>query len=199
MNTVQKNRLLKLAAFLIALPKQKFNYSLVACEAPTAQGGKPMLDALAASKESCGTAACAMGWTPAVFPRLFGWVDTNTEDWRGKMLDVQSRKTGAERDDAMVEIFGLTKSQVDHLFYPGVHNDLTDEASAKVVGRHIIKFVKWNEKRVARLKARDKEQASLRKQIATLESTLDKLQQRERAIDDQIESEYYDNDYPESR
>lgn len=187
MNATQKARLLKLAAFLIALPKQKFNFAVVAT-----LGEKPMLEALAAKKESCGTVACAMGWTPALFPRLIAWTDEMVA-WDGtKHLDVCSRETGAERDAAMREIFGLSQDQVDFLFYPDTNgNGLEDGASAKAVGRHIIRFVKWNEKRVAKLKKLEREKA-------TLEARIEAAQERVDEIDSLLyDANNYGNDYPD--
>lgn len=174
---MNKARLLKLANFLIALPPQKFNYGLVAVV-----GEKPMLEALKAKKESCGTAACAMGWTPAIFPKLVEW---DREQREGLQMDVCSRVTGAERDAAMMELFDITRAQVDFLFYPDTNGNRVDQfASAKVVGRHIIRFVKWNEKRLATLKKVNRRLARLQTQVEKLESTIGSM-------------ESYDGQYPD--
>jgi hypothetical protein len=156
MNTINTKRLLKLAAFLLQLPRQKFNYDILAVEA---SDGLPMLKALAAREQSCGTMACAMGWTPAVFPRLVRFSapvnDTFNWDTEGRRLEIEScSNPGFGTDGAIKELFGLTQDQADYLFYPGMGNGLGSDASAKQVARVIIKFVKRVEKRAALEKER---------------------------------------------
>jgi hypothetical protein len=179
---MNKTRLLKLAAFLIALPKQKFNYAVVAV-----LGEKPMLEALAAKKESCGTVACAMGWTPALFPRKVMWdMDNLRTDFSGtRHLDICSvDNPNVTRDRAMMELFDITQAQVDFLFYPETNgNGVSEYATAKQVGRHIIRFVKWNEKRLAKL-------AETKRELTRLTAKVDRLQQIVTDADD------YDGQFP---
>ncbi len=81
-------RLLKLADFLDKLPRAKFDFGVIAM-----QDGKPMLEALKAGKERCGTVACAIGWMPAVFPRSLRWTE-RPEVERGRHR--QRRTDGAQ-------------------------------------------------------------------------------------------------------
>ena len=62
----QKERLLKLADFLESLPRRKFDLTLIASTNSKAE--TPSLN-------TCGTAACAIGWMPNVFPRACKYED----------------------------------------------------------------------------------------------------------------------------
>jgi hypothetical protein len=127
-------RLLKLADFLTALPKQKFDFSVIAHE-----GEKPLLKALKARTEHCGTVACAIGWMPAVFPRLVRWILN-----RGWLLAVELKKGPAPafmNFRAASEVFGISDDDAEYLFLPD-RSGLGDQASAKRVAQHIRRFVK---------------------------------------------------------
>jgi hypothetical protein len=141
-------RLLKLADFLAALPREKFDFSQI-----VEQKGKPMLQALKAGKTRCGTVGCAIGWMPAVFPRHLKW----GEDFRGSgtYLGVYFRNSDPESfsgepiDFQVAEqFFGITEDETQWLFLPDYYsgerdadNGLSDSATPKAVARHIRKFV----------------------------------------------------------
>ena len=55
MNKVERKRLEKLIGFLEVLPRNRFDFAVVRRE------------------RQCGTVACALGWTPKVFPNLVKW------------------------------------------------------------------------------------------------------------------------------
>lgn len=57
---IQNKRLTKLIAFLRALPRSKFYFGDDVLESKT-------------NGHTCATVACAIGWTPAIFPRLVKW------------------------------------------------------------------------------------------------------------------------------
>lgn len=154
MNATQRKRLLKLADFLDQLPPQKFDFDHIAVE-----GEKPHMEALKARTESCGTTACAIGWMPAVFPRLTRW--TRTRSFFGYPLGIEVALHGrrkARNFKVAQEVFGLTEQEADWLFMPDtvVNNGLTlwedgyaeatspcgGNATPKQVARHIRKFVK---------------------------------------------------------
>lgn len=126
-------RLLKLAAFLHQLPPQKFDFSEVAF-----QDEKPMLEALKARKEDCGTVACAMGWCPAVFPKDITWKNKD----QGGQLHVSLIKSPWTEDFEMAEkFFELSELEAGYLFKPFASH-LDDEATAKEVAKLIRDFVK---------------------------------------------------------
>lgn len=66
---VYRQRLLKLANFLDALPRKKFDL----CSYVNTEN---VDDDVSVKKNllNCGTTACAIGWCPTVFPRHFCWV-----------------------------------------------------------------------------------------------------------------------------
>jgi len=145
---MNKKRLLKLADFLDSLSKQKFDFGCVAN-----QYGKPMKEALKAGKHACGTVACAIGWTPAVFPRLVKWVNewTYGDDIKNATeLTVQVKESGANSYIRVgEELFDLTWYESYNLFTPGVL-DAGENATPKQVAKQIRKFVKDKEKALER-------------------------------------------------
>lgn len=136
-------RLLKLADFLDTLPRQKFDYSVF-----TRQGGKPMREALKAGKTDCGTAGCAVGWMPVVFPRAVCWLDKPT--WKSDLTVALRSDHDITHMEVAEQYFGLDEREALCLFDP-FNNDLSPEATPKQVARHIRKFVarKQRERAVA--------------------------------------------------
>lgn len=140
MQAMYAKRLLKLADFLDKLPKEKFNFGLIA-----EVGNKPMLEALKAGRQRCGTTACAIGWMPAVFPRQVCWVGAEKS---GEILEVGFRAMTIDTYPATnfgvaEQFFGLTSEESGLLFNPGETEDsLGDEATPKQVAGTIRKFVR---------------------------------------------------------
>lgn len=99
---MEKEKLLKLAAFLYKLPEEKFDLNVIVGE----HCGLQQLTAM-----SCGTTACAIGWCPKVFDDVkwekdYGIIITRfplQRDWDTWM-------EGAEK------YFGLTFSEISYLF-----------------------------------------------------------------------------------
>lgn len=123
---VGNRRLLKLAAFLRTLPREKFDYSIWV---------------IAEKKRGhlCGTVACAAGWCPAVFPRQWQWFDDH-----GLNMILPCLRKGPPRTllDDLAVFFGITHAEVEYLFLPGAwDNNLSKNATAKQVARHIERFV----------------------------------------------------------
>lgn len=127
-----KKRLLKLADFLDKLPKSKFFFGNF-----IAQYGKPPLEALEMGEYRCGTTACAIGWSPAVFPKLVRWIK---DEESGKIVDIRTIR-GQRNFMVGVELFGITERQSEFLFDP-ITSGLGSYATAKTVANHIRKFVK---------------------------------------------------------
>lgn len=146
-------RLLKLAAFLMKLPKAKFDFASVIY-----QGGKPMMEALKLGAHRCGTTACGIGWMPAVFPRDLRWNNARHAD------NVLFRKGFPTLTNFNVaeKYFGLTAGEAEFLFSPDASyyvgceengisgayrkSPLDADATAKDLARHIRKFVKEKQK-----------------------------------------------------
>jgi hypothetical protein len=138
MKAVYRKRLLKLAAFLDTLPREKFDFAVV-----TRIGKKPMLEALKAGHERCGTVGCAIGWMPAVFPRLVRWDENNYVCLKGDVDDYNADRYAAER------FFDLSDDEASCLFVPE-SSGLGALATPKQVARHIRQFVRAKEKDMER-------------------------------------------------
>lgn len=157
MNRIHLRRLRKLADFLDKMPKEKFDFSVVAIEE-----GKPMLQALRAGAVHCGTVACGMGWMPAAFPRQIKWQQVGASE---RLLDIALREpTGdSERDTESVfgafyvaqEFFGITGVESWYLFNPGGHerqrNRLSVNARPQALARHIRRFADRKEKELTKM------------------------------------------------
>jgi len=128
-----KRRLLKLCEFLEQLPRKRFDFSVVAKE------------------HSCGTVGCAIGWTPAVFPRLVKWLPAK----KGKEIDVML--TGGRRGHFYTTVakslFGINHYQAEGLFTPYTYlrmgenfgdgiEGLPDKATPKQVAKRLRQFLK---------------------------------------------------------
>lgn len=144
MNQKQANRLVKLAEFLLTVPKEKWDFSsfeelksVNVCTTETR-------DDEVVSKISCGTTACALGWCPTLFPKNFkaGLFDKINEALKnkdieilkdlmldGKNFDLQVKYKGEWSDDyyednydgdafddGVAEFFGITTDEVHRLF-----------------------------------------------------------------------------------
>lgn len=99
---VQDRRLKKLIAFLRELPRRKFDFTQEVSK--TKSNG-----------HTCATVACAIGWTPVVFPRYVKWKFSDDEyHWfSGFML----RGELADYFDVAYELFGVP--YMHDIFYPG--------------------------------------------------------------------------------
>ena len=133
MKHYHKKRLLKLCDFLEQLQRKDFNFNVVA------------------ERRSCGTIACAVGWTPAVFPRLVKW----SPNKRGNRINIVLAKRHGKSHYALVarSLFGLTSQDSLNLFTPWYDlyvgktelGMLTESATPKQVAKRIRKFVRLTE------------------------------------------------------
>jgi hypothetical protein len=144
MNAIHARRLLKLADFLDELPRQKFDFATLVRE-----DGKPVLEALKAGKTECGTVACAIGWTPAVFPRLAKWGEVRGFfGVRKIVLPTDAAARDKSSREALIltaaKLFGLSEDDTDTLFVPDYYERrgrLRNNATPKRVAKHIRRFV----------------------------------------------------------
>lgn len=131
MKQLHKDRLLKLAEHLERIPNKKFNLSswIQTVNGPANQNGF--------TKHSCGTAACAVGYLPVVFPKYFeyNYLDSYSPRLRYKtkaVLDLDGF-FGA------THFFGLSEDQAFNLFMPS--NYPRDRQGKTSVARRIRDFV----------------------------------------------------------
>jgi hypothetical protein len=128
---MNSERLLKMAAFLEALPPHKFgfqNYVYL--------GSKSPAEALAAPDEHCGTTACAVGWMPAIFPEDFKWV----ENCSYPTIHIAAKADYEWKAKKVYAFLGLNSDQFDFLFIP-TYSQLGAAATAVQVAAQIREFV----------------------------------------------------------
>lgn len=127
-NSLTEKRLVKLANFLANLPPRNFNFAWA-------------IEELDAKNKHCGTVACAIGWTPAVFPKLVKFP---------KRLEYGATCYIGDEDYVSVarRLFKLPEGHVD-IFCPGnqktIHKNLphlSTYAKPKDVAEMLRKYVK---------------------------------------------------------
>lgn len=153
---VRYDRLLKLAKFLDELPEGRFNFG-VSCQTVMADEGPE-------SGHHCGTVGCAIGWTPAVFPRLIQWRHVRSRLSGGFRL-LQEARARARKEleayspdldsvdyvEAAVGLLGMSQDDADALFSPNVDSPAdgeacADDATPKQVANRIRTYVAWHKK-----------------------------------------------------
>lgn len=144
-NSVQANRLVKLANFLENLPDEMWDYSVIRTQ------DKRVCKTDKATKISCGTTACAIGWTPNVFPEHIGSkveydsvydtvIDLTVYLKKNKNLEIRCWAS---------DFFGLSKRDVGLIFlaedcynFYGVSNP--ENVTRKMVADKLYEIVKYN-------------------------------------------------------
>lgn len=143
---VGNRRLLKLAAFLRTVPRERFNYSTW-----TGEDWKGKQDL------SCGTTACALGWaaTMPCFRRLgmqlepinFPWPSQDSfmdkENGTEGMVTLKGQDTNNPFEVAQI-IFGLSDDDAEFLFSPQGYGE--DRATPKQVAKKIENYVAKRER-----------------------------------------------------
>lgn len=105
MKEIHKKRLLKLAEFLEErVPEARFNMDFWALDDDGRIGAVPL------ASPKCKTAACALGWATALFPRSLALTEGP------RYADVVHLATGKRNEQAAQEFFGLTFNEVRLLF-----------------------------------------------------------------------------------
>lgn len=134
MKKIYKDRLLKLAKHLETgkLGHKEFNFS-------TLNFGK-------GAEKGCGTAGCALGECPIVFPRQWSFVGQGV----GEVSKPCLKKFKSEGSSFLsaVEFFDIDEDEADHLFQPGTQypnvwggKELNHHATRKQVAANIRAFV----------------------------------------------------------
>ena len=128
---VGNRRLLKLAEFIRTVPKKHFDMdNIIRTEAEVGKEANALRYAL--KGEDCHTAACAIGWCPIVFPRLF------TFDGYGMVVERKSRRYDFQAAEI---VFALSSPESYKLFSPTPGNNTPSQ-----VARNLTKFVRRREK-----------------------------------------------------
>lgn len=130
-------RLLKLAAFLEKLPRDRFDYASFVGD-----------DWKGTQDLSCGTTACALGWAATIpeFRRAGLTIKAIPDIDGGFYADVCTKKhSGGFK--AASEIFGLSNSDSSYLFAPD--DEYPEKATPKQVAKKIRNFVKERAKMYA--------------------------------------------------
>lgn len=117
LNKRAKERLAKLADFIEkVVPSQHFNMEIFVegdCKVlkEVAKTGKPQKE----KDRDCGSACCAIGWLPALFPRSFKWKDNNDLN---DYFDIIHKESGKEAFEGAEEFFSINDDQSQYLFDP---------------------------------------------------------------------------------
>jgi hypothetical protein len=148
MKKLFKDRLLKMADFLDTVPPKHFcldvitgitNHNISSKEHNRLIEASEVVTDLKEIKKNmkphkCGSAACAIGWLPAMFPRSF--------EWRPNSGDVILRNNLLVNFSAAEHFLGLTGHQCCLLFIPEYYP--RDHRGPKSVAKKIRKFVETN-------------------------------------------------------
>ena len=139
MNAVQRGRLMKLANHLLhgKLGHKKWDFSVLN------NGGETY------DKKGCGTAGCALGECPFVFPRHWKFHKQHT-NW---FVPVTRETPEMDAFSCAQSFFGIDDREARHLFDPTCQNPeeyggkyLSSSATRKQVARNILAFLKKMDK-----------------------------------------------------
>ncbi len=129
MKMLHQKRLLKLASFLRTVPKKNFDLrSYTGNSEFYIDADEIIVKELNNLKKTkfefkCNTTACAVGWTPNVFPRTFYWneqAEIRCKNSRRNDYDNYDYVSEHNTDEESVgEFFGLNTDEYSYLFYPG--------------------------------------------------------------------------------
>ncbi len=140
------DRLYKLADFLETVQPKHFNLGSYVDSRNAAEGdesdgysynelSKDDVKALCAvgkgkdAELKCGTTACAMGWAPAVYPRIFRW------DIKDGLVCTKNENL----EEGAQEFFGISEDEYTYLFMPGSYKK-DDKTKPKDVAKRIRAF-----------------------------------------------------------
>lgn len=132
-------------------------------------------------EENCKSTACAIGECPAVFPKYWKKGPSKKEIIEGRPIQVFFPRLMNDPNDGMnssiphsaaERFFGLTSSEVNHLFYPNYQDtqvyggrQLSDNATALQVANNIYAFLE-----------RKKKHEAIKARVALLKKTAYKLE-----------------------
>lgn len=121
------------------------------------QRGHPAFDFTVLSQgerlaNGCGSAGCALGELPFLFPRE--WFFIRSTDFFGGIYDPVM--DGLNTRESGMEFFGIDRDEYENLFLMGDRApwndaDLEDDATPQQVAQGLRNFVAWNNRSVAAL------------------------------------------------
>lgn len=118
----QRNRFLRLASFLEALPNRKFNiYDWVRQKNRTGD---------------CGSVCCAIGWLPVVFPRQWKY-----RQECGSLIPQHHNPVSRGPCEDAVQFFGVRWTGGLQLLFTAVGHDDSKPITPKMVARYIRRAV----------------------------------------------------------
>lgn len=98
-----------------------------------------LFDIASGKKLKCDSVACALGWTPTIFPKLCEWrIQENY--FKDGYETVLTTKNGHEDYNLGREIFGLNEEEVQYLFSPDYYR--YDHRGPVSVANRIEDFIK---------------------------------------------------------
>ncbi len=118
MNQEQASRLLTLATYLRALPKEAVDMTSYA----RGKGPKGVIDV-----HSCGTTACALGWCSVVWPDVFGLEWDKIDYTQRATLSMYGKKSSFSADDVQ-NWFGLNYDECVWVFGGDIMRTSVEEA-----------------------------------------------------------------------
>lgn len=141
MKTLHAKRLMKLARFLLTVPQEMFDFSIIVKGKKTPR-----------KQMDCGSKACAIGWCPVVFPKMASYMSI---DHSASSYIVQPIKNGKNIANQKYfhgtseHLFGLTDDESALLFEPNTRphfglQRLDGGATAWNVAHNIALFVRKN-------------------------------------------------------
>lgn len=143
---VYRNRLRRLAKFLLALAPHRFDFGIWV-DSKTWKGLPDL---------SCGTTACALGWAAAMPEfRALGVKLMPRLDVADSPFVIDG--VAANYTEVALELFGLTGDEAEYIFTPNCplydgFGEVTDmprspnwKATAEDVARHILRFVRYQQ------------------------------------------------------
>lgn len=145
MKKIHKNRLLKVANFILNLDAKKFDLEeIIASSVKTDSNSNKILN-------ECGTVGCAIGWCPCVFPRSVGVkyfyeAGLSFEGKRAYVYRVFDKKNPDETYyvDFASSFFGISSTDAEYLFNPAAYHK--SKRGPKSVANRIFSFIRNNGK-----------------------------------------------------
>ncbi len=123
---VHRNRLMKLAKYIRKVPHKNFDMGVVY---RSWDFRDPPVELLI--NHTCGTAACALGYTPVIFPELVTYIGNH----------IVHRRTGKGGMDVPGPLFAIDDDTIDWLFTPEAYRS-NSRITPKRVARRLEYYAK---------------------------------------------------------
>lgn len=160
MNSIHKDRLLKLAEFLKDIPEKHFDMNVISkgrYYEKELEDDFKYIHKTKREKYDCDSAACAIGWSPICFPQelKYYWDSHVNQNGIRYINDEKQKQCCENRTDSGIitswkiaeDFFGLNEYEADYLFSPEeymIHDEehsIYDKIPKQRVIDRIIDFV----------------------------------------------------------